>query len=100
MEREPVRSSALTSVGYDPEARVLEVEFRSGKIYQYLDVSPELHAWLMRIENKGGFLNRKIDGHFEFRRVDHLDPEAPSLEDALRASLARASRSPDDPDGD
>lgn len=95
MEREPVRSSALASIGYDPEARVLEVEFRSGKVYQYLEVPPELHAWLMRVENKGGLLNRKIEGSYEFRRIDHLKPDAPSLEDALRASLARG-RAPDE----
>lgn len=91
MEREPVRSTALASVGYDAQARLLEVEFRSGKVYQYLDVPPELHAWLMRVDDKGGLFNRKIDGCFEFRRVDLVDPDAPSLEDALRASLAAAS---------
>ena len=88
MERVPVESKALASIGYDAEARVLELEFRQGKVYQYLDVPAELHEWLMRSRDKMALFRNKIDGRFELRRVDHLDPSAPSLEDALRASLA------------
>ncbi|MCX4242116.1 KTSC domain-containing protein [Paraliomyxa miuraensis] len=94
MERAPVESKALRSVGYDAEARVLELEFSGGKVYQYLDVSPELHAWLMRSKDKMAVFRNKIDGCFEYRRIDHLDPSAPSLEDALRASLAAGPRPP------
>lgn len=95
MERTPVESKALVSVGYDAEQRVLEIEFAKGKVYQYADVPPELHVWLMRSQDKAALFRNKIDGSFEFRRVDLIDPHAPSLEDALRASLAasRASAS-------
>lgn len=88
MERTPVESKALRSIGYDAEQRVLELEFSGGKVYQYLDVPPELHAWMMRTKDKMAMFRHKIDGVFELRRVDHLDPSAPSLEDALLASLA------------
>ena len=88
MERTPVEDRTLVSIGYDAEARILEIEFPKGKVYQYLDVPPELHAWLMRSHDKLSLFRHKIDGPFQFRRVDHLDPSAPSLEDALRASLA------------
>lgn len=103
MERVPVESRALRSIGYDAEQQVLEVEFRGGKVYQYLDVPPSLHEWLMRSQDKGSLFRHKIDGHFEFRRIDHLDPSAPSLEDALRASLAAtqsAKPPPDDGEGE
>lgn len=92
VEREPVQSSVLASVGFDAPQQVLEIEFCSGRIYRYRGVSAELHAWLMRSPQKGALFNRLIDGKFEFERVDHIDPEAPSLEDALRASLAAASK--------
>jgi hypothetical protein len=88
MERTPVEDKVLVSIGYDADERVLEIEFPKGKVYQYLDVAPELHAWLVRSHDKLSMFRNKIDGSFEFRRVDHLDPNAPSLEDALRASLA------------
>lgn len=101
MEREPVESTALASVGYDPERRVLEIEFRStGRVYEYLEVPQTLHAWLMRVPDKGGVFNRMIEGEFEFRRVDAPVPEMPCLEDALRASLAAAPPSPEDDDAD
>ncbi len=91
MHREPVESKVLASIGYESESRTLELEFESGRVYRYRDVPADLHAWLMRSPDKGGLFNRLIDGHFEFERIDHIDPDAPSLEDALRASL-RANR--------
>jgi KTSC domain len=91
MERTPVEDRTLVSIGYDAEARVLEIEFPKGKVYQYLDVPPELHDWLMRSRDKLSLFRHKIDGPFAFRRVDHVDPSPPSLEDALRASLAASA---------
>jgi hypothetical protein len=35
MERTQVDSSHIKSVGHDPVANKLEVEFKSGKVYQY-----------------------------------------------------------------
>jgi hypothetical protein len=87
MERTPVEDKVLVSIGYDAVERVLEIEFPKAKVYQYLDVSPELHAWLVRSHDKHSLFRHKIDGVYEFRRVDHIVPDAPSLEDALRASL-------------
>jgi len=87
MERHPVDSTALASVGHDPEAEVLEIEFRTGKVYRYRGVTAQLHAWLMRSPDKGGIFNRLIDGQYPFDRIDHLRDDEPSLEDQLRASL-------------
>jgi hypothetical protein len=45
MERIPVQSSNISSVGYDPARKVLEVEFRGkgkNRVYQYQDVP----AWI------------------------------------------------------
>ena len=43
IERTPVSSSALRSVGYDQEQRVLEIEFTNGAVYQYLDIPAEAY---------------------------------------------------------
>ncbi|WP_350349438.1 KTSC domain-containing protein [Agromyces sp. G08B096] len=38
----PIRSDALDGASYDPERRVLTVQFESGSVYEYFDVEPEL----------------------------------------------------------
>jgi hypothetical protein len=38
MLRTPVSSSALRSVGYDPQTQTLEIEFNSAEVYQYFNV--------------------------------------------------------------
>ena len=35
MHREPVVSISIAAVGYDPEQRLLEVEYKNGRIVQY-----------------------------------------------------------------
>jgi len=59
MERVPVESTSLRSVGYDLGARELEVEFSSGRIYSYAGVPPEAYDWLMRSKGKGGYFNAR-----------------------------------------
>ena len=34
MERLPVSSSAIQSIGYDPEQQLLEIEFQRGAVYR------------------------------------------------------------------
>ena len=60
IERTRVRSSALESVGYDQEQRVLEVEFTNGPVYQYFDVPPEVYRGLMAAESHGGYFHQHV----------------------------------------
>jgi len=58
MQRVPVDSSSIASIGYAPEQQVLEPEFReSGAIYQYFDVHAEEHAAFLAADSKGTYLN-------------------------------------------
>jgi hypothetical protein len=43
MQRIPVSSTDLRSVGYAPESSVLEIEFNSGGIYQYSRVPASVY---------------------------------------------------------
>ena len=38
-----IDSDALDGASYDPERRVLTVQFESGSVYEYYDVEPELY---------------------------------------------------------
>ncbi len=69
MQRAPVRSSNLASVGYDEEQRILEIVFHDGRVYHYLEVPPERVLSLLRAESKGRFLNSEIKPHFRYRAV-------------------------------
>jgi len=59
MERMPVESSTLVSVGYDSTSATLEIEFRTG-IYQYFGVPSEIHEGLMSAGSKGSYFTEFV----------------------------------------
>jgi hypothetical protein len=60
MRRTAVDSTTMRSVGYDAGEQVLEVEFTSGVIYQYLEVPAAVFDGLMYAESKGRYFNQEI----------------------------------------
>jgi hypothetical protein len=58
MRRELVDSSVIASLGYDPGKRTMELQFRDGEIYDYLNVPPEEYAAFRNAESKGTCLNQ------------------------------------------
>jgi len=69
MQRQPVESSSLASVGYQEWTRTLEVEFRNGGVYHYLGVPASVHRALITAESRGAFLNTQIKPHFPYVRL-------------------------------
>jgi len=68
--RTPVDSSDIVSIGHDPQAKTLVIEFTGGRIYQYSDVPAEVHKNLMKAESHGAFFHREIkDAGYEFELV-------------------------------
>lgn len=70
MRREAVHSSTMKSVGYERKSRVLEIEFWSGAVYQYLDVPKAVHEELTQADSKGRYFNEEIRDDYAFVRVD------------------------------
>ncbi len=60
MERLPVFSRTIASLGYDDETRILEVEYASGRLYRYYDVPAELYADLMCADEIDDVLDRRV----------------------------------------
>ena len=87
MVRIPVTSRAIRSVGYDADARVLEIEFSRGRLYQYDEVPASVYEWLLRAPNKGAYIARVIADHYPARDVTPF--ETPELLGPLRATLAQ-----------
>ena len=71
IERTPVRSSALRSVGYDQEQRALEIEFTSGAVYQYFDVPAEVYRGLMAAESHGRYFHQQVrDKSYQYQTMN------------------------------
>jgi len=60
MERIPVQSSNLASVGYGPGTATLEVEFLSGAVYQYFGVPESVYEGLLNAPSKGRYLDQFV----------------------------------------
>ena len=69
MERKQVSSSNIRSVGYEPETRILEVEFHGGRVYQYSGVAEGVHRNLMLADSKGSFFSTHIRDRYPTKRV-------------------------------
>lgn len=60
MERTPVSSETIRSVGYDTDSSILEIEFNNSGVYQYADVPESEFGSLMAADSKGKYFNRNI----------------------------------------
>jgi KTSC domain-containing protein len=72
MERVPVSSSNIVSIGYDPTNKTLEVEFKGGGLYHYHDVDPSVHAGLLRAPSIGKHLNTHIKEKHRYTKIINL----------------------------
>jgi len=70
MDRTPVSSSNLASVGYDATAQILEVEFLHGGVYQYFDVPAKVHAELMAASSHGSYFVHAVKDCYEYARIN------------------------------
>jgi hypothetical protein len=70
MHRTHVSSSAISSVGYDDRSSVLEVEFASGAVYDYLNVPKKVYRALLKAPSKGSFVSRRVRDRYPFVRRD------------------------------
>ena len=70
MNRTPVTSSNLKSVGYDAASSTLEVEFLHGGIYQYSNVPESRYSGLMGASSHGEYFDANIKkAGYSFRKV-------------------------------
>jgi hypothetical protein len=66
MRLDPVESSMLAAVGYEPNLRALVVLFNSGKAYQYLNVPPEVFEGLSQARSKGRYMLDHIIDYYPY----------------------------------
>lgn len=70
MDRTPVESQMIVSIGYDAETSTLEIEFkRTGGIWQYFDFPESTWNEFEGAESHGKFWHANIKNHFREARV-------------------------------
>lgn len=78
MQRTPVESSDIISVGYDAASRLLEVEFHGGRVYQYREVEPDIHAKFMQASSFGTFFFAHVNGRYRYQKIKNQTDTTPS----------------------
>jgi len=68
-EWQALMSSNLSSVRYDADERVLEVEFTSGTQYSYSDVPQETFDDLLTADSHGKFFHAHIRSSFDYEKL-------------------------------
>ncbi len=69
MERKPVTSSNIASIGYDENTSTLEIEFLNNTIYQYFDVPQHVYNGIMSADSHGQYLAQNIKGVYRYSKV-------------------------------
>ena len=69
MERKPVTSSNIASIGYDENTSTLEIEFLNNTIYQYFDVPQHVYDGIMNADSHGQYLAQNIKGVYRYSKV-------------------------------
>lgn len=66
---DPVESSSIAAVGFDPELSVLSIRFHSGGTYRYFGVPASVHAAFLAAESKGAFFQAEIRPRHPAERI-------------------------------
>jgi hypothetical protein len=77
MNRSPVKSTNIKSVGWEADSETLEVEFSSGGIYQYAGVTRGAYEAFINAPSLGLFFHEKIRGVYDFKRMNPLPEKKP-----------------------
>jgi hypothetical protein len=71
MDRQPVDSRLIRSVGYDLIASILELELvESGRVYRYFDVPNSIVDELLTAESKGAYFNEHIRDMYAYEELE------------------------------
>lgn len=70
MDRQPVASSNIASVGYDSNSETLEIEFLTGgTIYQYYNVPDVEYDRLINANSVGKYFSDNIKNTYAFEKM-------------------------------
>jgi len=69
VERTPVVSSHIASIGYSSQEQTLEVEFNDGAVYQYFGVPDVIYEEFLHASSHGRFFHNFIRDAYPYSRM-------------------------------
>jgi hypothetical protein len=69
IERQPVVSSDVASIGYDEAVQTLEIEFKATGVYRYFSVPKNVFDELSATPSPGKFFRQHIKGKYAWEKV-------------------------------
>lgn len=69
MQRQPVNSSDIASIGYDVATETLEIEFKATGIYRYFSVPRNVHEEFARTPSPGKYFLQHIKGKYAWEKI-------------------------------
>jgi hypothetical protein len=77
VDRVPVSSTSIASIGYDGASSTLELEYRHGGLYRYFEVPPDVYQELMAAPSAGASIGRyvveRIRTAYRYEQVGELE---------------------------
>ena len=68
MEKRSLKSARLKTAAYDPDTRVLEIEFHGGELRRFKNVPAEVWRRLLAAPNPASFFEDRIEEEYPFER--------------------------------
>lgn len=80
MNRDAVDFSMISSIGYDRDNELLEIEFTNGKIYEYLKFPKEEYLALVSADSLGRYFNGHIKGAYKNKLLSDAGDQSKKVE--------------------
>lgn len=69
MDRKPVKSSNIVSIGFNSATNEMEIEFANGAIHRYAAVTADAHHALINADSIGKHFHQHIRPHYQSTKV-------------------------------
>lgn len=70
MQRQHVSSSDIASIGHNPNLSTLEIEFLSGGVYQYHNISESIFREIMSASSHGSYFHQHIKDKYNYTKIN------------------------------
>jgi hypothetical protein len=64
-----VNSSTISEIGYDAQRSVMIVKFKTGAVYEYLEVPQSIYDFVINADSVGKALNAEVKGVYEYQQL-------------------------------